>query len=178
MAIACQSTTKQLDASKTMLSDSGELTRAELEQAAKTIANRIANNLKKQGKSGYFAMLPVRNNTSEIIAHEVYADTLVAELSQLGFPALRVEDRERALKELEFSQTGLTDRQLTAGRMKVPDFFIETVIDENIFRSAGERIIEQTIRSEVRSVETQIVLLTERETYRKKPRLQGGGLGW
>ncbi|HRP68631.1 MAG TPA: hypothetical protein PLY93_03800 [Turneriella sp.] len=62
--------------------------------------------------------------------------------------------------------------------MKSPNFFIQTTISENIFRSGGDRIVEQTLNFELRSVETQLVVFSDRVIYRKKPRNQGGGVTW
>ncbi|MCB1147808.1 MAG: penicillin-binding protein activator LpoB [Leptospiraceae bacterium] len=178
MVVSCSTATKRLDTKTEFLSDSGELTRQELENAAASLAQKVSGTLKKGEETKYFALLPVRNKTSEIIPLDVFADSLVAGLLKAGLPTIRVEDRERAMQEMEFSQTGLTEKELQSGKMKTPDYFIEAVIDENIFRSDGDRIVEQTIRLEVRSVETQVVVASEKEVFRKMPALQKGGLDW
>jgi hypothetical protein len=62
--------------------------------------------------------------------------------------------------------------------MKSPNFFIQTDINENIFKSGGDRIVEQILNFELRSVETQLVVFSDRIVYRKKPKNQKGGTTW
>ena len=177
---ACQTTTKRLDADSDMLADSGELTRHELEKAAQNLAAKVKDHYTKnpQPQGIFVALLPTKNDTSDQLPVSVYDSKLVSELLKAQIYTVRVEDRKQALSEIAFAQTGATETGLTAGKMKSPNYFIKTDITENLFKSGGDRIIEQTINFELRSVETQLVIFSETLTYRKKPRNQKGGVTW
>jgi len=179
-SLACSSTTKRLDVDKDMLADSGELTRQELENAADNLAKKVATHFTAhKPKEGIFvAFLPTKNDTSDQLPVQVFDNRLVDGLLGAKIYTVRVEDRSKALSEIAFAQTGATANGLSAGNMKSPNFFIQADITENIFRSGGDRIVEQTLNFELRSVETQVVVFSDRVVYRKKPRNQQRGLTW
>ncbi len=175
----CSSTPKRLDFAEDMVADSGELTPYELEKSAKRLANSIAEYFKKNpNKDGIFvALLPTKNNTSEDIPVKVFDNTLVDELLKHKIYTVRTENRKQSLKEIEFSMTGLTENELSIGKMKSPNYFIKTDIDENIYSSGGDKIVEQVINIELREVTTQLVKWSDRVKYRKKA-VSSGGVGW
>lgn len=176
----CSSTTKRLDSSVDMTADSGELTRAELEKAAQSMAQKVqAHFLSNRPADGIFvAFLPTINETSEQLPVNVFDNRVVNDLLSGKIYTVRVEDRSKALSEIAFSQTGATANGISAGKMRSPNFFIQAEIHENIFKSGGERIVEQILNFEMRSVETQLVVFSDQVIYRKKPRNQKGGVGW
>lgn len=176
---SCSSVPRRLDTEKDLVADTGELTRYELEKAAKKLAKSIANYFKQNpNPDGIFvALLPTKNETSEQIATDVFDNVLVDELRKNGIYTVRRETRAEALKEIEFSMTGLTENRLSIGKMKSPNFFIKTEIDENIFRHRGDKIVEQIINIELREITTQIVKWSDRIVYRKKA-IDTGGIGW
>lgn len=176
----CASTTKRLDANEDLTADSGELTRGELEKAAQVLAQKVKAHFDThRSPEGIFvAFLPTKNETSEQLPVTVFDNRMVSELLNAKIYTVRVEDRSKALSEIAFSQTGATATGLSAGKMRSPNFFIQTEITENIFKSGGDRIVEQALNFELRSVETQLVVFSDRIVYRKKPRNQKGGLTW
>jgi PBP1b-binding outer membrane lipoprotein LpoB len=177
---ACSSTTKRLDSNVDMTADSGELTRAELEKAAQSMAQKVqAHFLSNRPADGIFvAFLPTKNETSEQLPVNVFDNRVVNDLLSAKIYTVRVEDRSKALSEIAFSQTGATANGISAGKMRSPNFFIQAEIHENIFKSGGDRIVEQILNFEMRSVETQLVVFSDQVIYRKKPRNQKGGVGW
>ncbi|MBS0618339.1 MAG: penicillin-binding protein activator LpoB [Spirochaetes bacterium] len=178
--VACSSTTKRLNASDDLTADSGELTRGELEKAAEKLSQKVKLHFdaNKPAEGIFVAFLPTKNDTSDQLPVQVFDNRLVGNLLAAKIYTVRVEDRNKALSEIAFSQTGATANGISAGNMKSPNFFIQTDITENIFRSGGDRIVEQTLNFEMRSVETQLVVFSDRVVYRKKPRNQKGGLTW
>lgn len=176
----CTSTTKRLDAGADITADSGELTRTEMEKAASQFVKKLKTHFdEERPKDGIFvAFLPTKNDTSEELPVSVYDNKMAAELLAAKIYTVRVEDRNKALSEISFSQTGATATELSAGKMRSPNFFIQTDITEAIFKSGGDRIVEQTLNFELRSVETQLVVFSDRISYRKKPRNQKGRVGW
>lgn len=180
LAAACASTTKRLDSGEEMLADSGELTRGELEKAAVAMAGKVKAHFDKNiPPDGLFvAFLPTKNDTSDQLPVNIFDNRVVGDLLAAKIYTVRVEDRNKALSEIAFSQTGATAAGLSAGKMKSPNFFIQTDINENIFKSGGDRIVEQILNFELRSVETQLVVFSDRIVYRKKPKNQKGGTTW
>lgn len=180
LVCGCQTTTKRLDAGEDMTADSGELTRGELEKAAATLAQKVAAHFaaNKPAKGIFVAFLPTKNDTSDQLPVNVFDNRIVGDLLSAKIYTVRVEDRNKALSEIAFSQTGATDAGINAGNMKSPNFFIQTDITENVFKSGGDRIVEQILNFELRSVETQLVVFSDRVIYRKKPRNQKGGTTW
>lgn len=178
--VGCASTTKRLDSGEDITADSGELTRTEMEKAASAFVKKLKVHFDSdRPKDGIFvAFLPTKNDTSEELPVSVFDSRMAADLLAAKIYTVRVEDRNKALSEISFSQTGATASELSAGKMRSPNFFIQTDITEAIFKSGGDRIIEQTLNFELRSVETQLVVFSDRITYRKKPRNQKGRLGW
>lgn len=169
-SLNCATGAQRVDASEDLVADTGELTRWELEKTAVAAAAEIAAYYgKNPNPDGIFvALLPTKNATSEIIATDFFDNTLVDELRKKGIFTVRTEDRSAALSEIEFSMTGMTDKPLSVGKMKSPNYFIKTDINENIFTSGGKKIVEQVINTELRHIETQLVVWSNRETYRKK----------
>ncbi len=168
--ISCRSVTKRLDSNKDLIADTGELTRYELEKAAAKFAEQIVDYFQKNSKEEgvFIAFLPTKNETSESLSTKVFDNTIVQELIKNNIFTVRVNNRKSALKEFEFSQTGLTDGTISVGKLKSPNFFIYTQIDENIFRHDGNKIIEQIINLELTEVETLIVIWSDKVTYQKK----------
>ncbi|MDD5065745.1 MAG: penicillin-binding protein activator LpoB [bacterium] len=177
--IGCSSTPKKLDTNEDMLADTGELTLIELQKSAVRIGKTIGEYFKKNpNPDGVFvALLPTKNDTSEQIAVDVYDNTLVSELRKNGIFTVRTATRNQALSEIQFSQTGLTDKPLSVGKMKSPNYFVKTDINESMFRHSGDRIVEQAINTEMIEVTTQIAAWSDRVTYRKKA-VSGSGTGW
>jgi len=177
---ACTTTTKRLDATEDLAADSGELTRGELERAAGSLSQKVVAHFtaNKPAKGIFVAFLPTKNDTSDQLPVNVFDNKVVGDLLAAKIYTVRVEDRNKALSEIAFSQTGATDSGISAGNMKSPNFFIQTDITENVFKAGGDRIVEQTLNFELRSVETQLVVFSDRVTYRKKPRNQKGGTTW
>ena len=178
--MGCATTTKRLDANEDMTADSGELTRGELEKAAHNMAQKVAAHFAANKPPGgiFVAFLPTKNDTSDQLPVNVFDNRVVGDLLAAKIYTVRVEDRNKALSEIAFSQTGATAAGITAGNMRSPNFFIQTDINENVFKSGGDRIVEQVLNFELRSVETQLVVFSDRVVYRKKPRNQKGGVTW
>ena len=163
-----------------MTADSGELTRGEMEKAAATLAQKVAAHFtaNKPAKGIFVAFLPTKNDTSDQLPVNVFDNRVVGDLLAAKIYTVRVEDRNKALSEIAFSQTGATANGLSGGNMRSPNFFIQAEITENLFKSGGDRIVEQVLNFELRSVETQLVVFSDRIVYRKKPRNQKGGVTW
>jgi hypothetical protein len=134
-ATGCASTTKRLDASEDMAADSGELTRGELERAAGVLAQKVADHFAANKPPGgiFVAFLPTKNDTSDQLPVNVFDNRVVGDLLKAKIYTVRVEDRNKALSEIAFGQTGATSNGVSAGNMKSPNFFIQTDITENIF---------------------------------------------
>jgi len=175
----CASTGKRLDANKDIVADSGELTRIELERSAERLAKDIGAHFKKNpNKNGVFvALLPTKNNTSEQLSTDVFDNNLVGALRKNGVYTIRTETRDQALSEIQFSMTGLTEKPLSLGTMKSPNYFIKTDILENMFKHGGDKIVEQVINTELIELATQIVIWSDKSVYRKQA-VSGGGVGW
>ncbi|HBE01247.1 MAG: hypothetical protein A2096_04475 [Spirochaetes bacterium GWF1_41_5] len=175
----CATGARQLDTSKQMSSDTGELTRSELESAAGKFAGAVKAHFQAHPEANgiFVALLPTRNDTSEQIPVEVLDNALVDSLRKNGIFTIRTQDRSQALKEMEFSMTGLTDGTLSAGKMKSPNYFIKIDISESMFSNQGKKIIEQIINIELRNVETQVVTVSDRMAFRRQVQ-KAGGTGW
>jgi len=177
--IGCASTAKRLDTEKDLVADTGELTSSELQKAAVLLAKKIVDYFKKHpSKDGIFvALLPTKNDTSDQLPVKDFDNTLVNELRKGDVFTILTETRKQSLKEIEFSMTGLTEKPLSVGKMKSPNFFIKTDITENMYRHKGDKIVEQVINIELVNVETQVAVWGDRIKYRKKA-VSPGGLGW
>jgi TolB-like protein len=177
--VSCASGAKRLDLETDLVSDSGGLTRQELEKAAERFGKEIGAHFKANPKDeGIFvAHFPSRNNTSEQIATEFFDNSFVTALRKNGIFTVRTNTREKSVNEIAFSLSGMTENRLSLGRMKSPNFFVRCDIDENVFTVRGDRIVEQTVNIELIEVETNIAVWSERVAYRKKAATRGG-VGW
>ncbi|HKK65851.1 MAG TPA: hypothetical protein VJ967_08345, partial [Clostridia bacterium] len=91
---------------------------------------------------------------------------------------VRPEDRDTAIEEMKFNISGLAEESLSLGEMKSPNYFIKTVISESFYRRDSHRIMEHTIRVELRSVETQLVVWSDAKTYTKKLAKRDNDVTW
>lgn len=177
--LGCNSGTQYIknDMISDRLADSGGLTRVEMEKAAEKIASKIAVHFKvKPSPDGVFlAILRTKNETSEQLATEIFENALVKALLQNKIYTLRTDKREDQLKEIKLGQMLGTDMDL--GKLKSPNFFVRSNIDENIYRSGGDKIVEQTLNVELVEVASLIVTVSEKETYSKKAR-SNKGVDW
>ncbi len=174
---SCASGAVRVDENKDIVSDSGGLTRQELEMAADKIGKDIIVNFKKNPnpKGVALAILQTKNDTSEQIPTEVFENTLVATILSGKITTIRTDKRAEQLKEIKLSQQLGTD--LSAANLKSPNYFIRTSIDENMFRSEGDKIVEQVLNVELISIETGEVAFSNKKTYRKKA-VSNRGVGW
>jgi len=175
----CASTPKRLDTEKEMLADSGELTSHELEKSAQNLSAFIIEYFKSHpDKNGVFvALLPTKNDTSEQIPTKDFDNTLVNELRKGNIYTVLTETRSQSLAEIEFSMTGLTEKPMSIGELKSPNYFIKTDITESMYRHKGNKIIEQTINIELVKVTTSIAVWGEKVKFRKRA-ASSGGVGW
>ncbi len=175
----CASTPKRLDTEKEMMADTGELTSDELEKSAKSLAEKIIEYFKSHPhEEGVFvALLPTKNDTSEQIPTKVFDNTLVNELRKGDVFTILTETRSQSLQEIEFSMTGLTEKPLSIGEMKSPNYFVKTDITESMFKHKGDKIIEQVINIELVKVTTSIAVWGDKVKYRKQA-ASSGGVGW
>ena len=121
------------------------------------------------------AILQTKNDTSEQIPTEVFENTLVATMLAGKISTIRTDKRAEQLKEIKLSQQLGTD--LSAANLKSPNYFIRTSIDENMFRSGGDKIVEQVLNVELLSIETGEVAFSNKKTYRKQA-VSNRGVGW
>lgn len=174
--LSCSSGAKRIDLDKDLLSDTGGLTRAELETAAQKLAIKVGDHFKNNPKEeGIFvAFLPTKNDTYEQISTDIFDNTFTQQLLQKGIYTVKIKNRKEALKELVASQSGITSNPLSAGNLKSPNFFIQCKIDENRFSNKGDKIVEQNINLALISVETTLVVWSDKITYRKQARSNQG----
>jgi hypothetical protein len=174
--VSCASGGSRVDTRTDLVADSGGITRSELEQSATDFAAKIAQYFKKNPRSeGVFvAHLPTKNQTSEMIPTEFFDSKFVSELTNNGIFTVRTNQRKLAMKELAFSQSGMTSNALSIGNMKSPNFFVRTSITEAMFNVKGDRIMEQTVSVELVEVETQLAIWSDRMVFRKKAASRGG----
>lgn len=175
--VSCASGAKRLDSDTDLVSDSGGLTRKEMEEAAYVIARKINVYFQKNpSPNGVFvALTPTKNDTSEQLPTDVFDSELIKQLIKNKIYTLRTEKREDQLKEIKLSQQLGTDFEL--GNLKSPNFFIRSRIDENAFKSDGKKIVEQILTVEFIQVSSLAVAVTESQTFRKKAR-DSGGVSW
>lgn len=177
---SCSSSAERMDSNEDIVSDSGTLTRQELETSAKKMSHAIGLYLEKarKGKKTYVALLDAKNDTSEILPLNAYDNQFMEELRRKDIPTVRIKKRQMAMQELSFAQSGMTSNTLNVGKMAVPNYFIETIISETVYYQSGDRIMEQTITVEMINVETQLAEWSDRIIYRKKAASKGGGVTW
>ncbi|MCB1143368.1 MAG: penicillin-binding protein activator LpoB [Leptospiraceae bacterium] len=177
MLATCSSGAKRLDSDSDMVSDTGGLTRTEMEEAARIITQKIAVYFKKNPSSeGIFvALTPTKNETSEQLPTDVFDNALVQEMIKNKIYTLRTEKRQDQLKEIKISQQMGSDFDL--GDLKSPNYFIRSRIDENMFRSDGKKIVEQILNVEFIQISSLAVAVSEKQTFRKKAR-DNSGVGW
>ena len=168
--IGCKSVAKRLDARQDLVADTGELTRHELQKVAHIFAKQISSYFNENPKAEgiFLAFLPSKNETSELMPTSVFDNTLTSELLNNNIYTVKIKNRDDALKEFEFSRSGLTQNTLSVGKLKSPNFFVECVIKEQFYRHRGEAIVEQIINLEVISIETLLVLWSNNFVYRKQ----------
>jgi PBP1b-binding outer membrane lipoprotein LpoB len=173
----CSSGAKRLDENEDLVSDSGGLTRQELERAADKIGKDIIVHFKKNPnpKGVALAILQTKNDTSEQIPTDVFENTLVATMLSGKITTIRTDKRAEQLKEIKLSQLLGTD--LSAANLKSPNYFIRTSIDETMQRSDGDKIVEQVLNVELLSIETGEVAFSNKKIYRKKA-VSNRGVGW
>jgi hypothetical protein len=178
--LSCASGAERLDLETDLVSDSGGLTRQELEKAAVRFGNEIGTYFKENPREeGIFvAHFPSRNNTTEQIAVEFFDNAFVSQLIKNKIFTVRTKTREQSINEISFSLSGMTSNRLSLGKMKSPNFFVKCDIDENVFTVKGDRIAEQTVNIELVEVETNIAIWNERVPYRKKAVVGNRGVGW
>jgi len=153
-----------------------------MESAAAEISVKIGSAFRDRGKGTienvFVALLPTKNDTSEMIDTEIFDYALVDEMRSEGIFTVRPEDRDTALEEMKFNISGLAEESLSLGEMKSPNYFIKTVISESFYRRDSHRIMEHTIRVELRSVETQLVVWSDAKTYTKKLAKRDNDVAW
>ena len=173
----CSSGPKRLDEKEDRVSDSGGLTRQELEIAADKIGKDIIVHFKKHPnpKGIALAILQTKNDTSEQIATDAFESAIVATMLSGKIPTIRTEKRAEQLKEIKLSQQLGTD--LSAANLKSPNYFIRTSITEDMFRSEGDKIVEQVLNVELLNVETLAVEFSNKKIYRKQA-VSNRGTGW
>ncbi|WCL48555.1 penicillin-binding protein activator LpoB [Leptospira sp. GIMC2001] len=180
LTTSCSSGAKRLDLETDLVSDSGGLTRQELEKAAARFGKEIGAYFKENPRDeGIFvAHFPTRNNTTEMIPTEFFDNSFVSQLIRNKIFTVRTDTREKSINEMTFSLSGMTGNRLSLGKMKSPNFFVRCDIDENIFTVKGDRIVEQTVNIELVEVETNIAVWNERVAYRKQAVVGNRGVGW
>ncbi len=165
---SCGSTSKRVAKNKNVVLSSGEF-----KLIAEKFSNKIADfiNEKKQDnpeQSYFLALLPTKNNTLNNLPLNALEFNLVKDLLEKKIPVVRREDRQEALQELELQLAGFSENNLTIGEMKTPNFFIKMKIEENYLSERRKRLVEQTILLELRSVATQLVVLSDRVEFFKE----------
>ena len=168
-----------MDLDKDLVSDSGGITDQELERAAKAFAVKVNEYFQQNpNPDGIFvAFYPTKNDTSEQIPTDFFDGPFIRDMLKNKIFTVRVNEREKALNEIQFSLSGMTQNRLSLGKMKSPNYFVRCTIGENAFSVSGDRIVEQVLNIEFTEVETQIVQLNERYKYRKKAASKNG-VGW
>jgi len=176
----CSSSPKRLDNADDYISDSGGLTSQELVKAAEKLAGQIGEYFKENPhEEGVFvAHFPTRNDTSEQIQTELFDNAFVSKLIKNKIYTVRTKTREQSLNEIQFSLSGLTSNRLSIGKLKSPNFFVRCDINENMFTSNGEKIVEQSINIELVEVETTIAVWSEKVSYRKLAVRGNKGVSW
>jgi hypothetical protein len=172
----CSSGAQRLDVDSSLVADTGGLTRAEMEEAAKTITEKIAVYFKKNpSQEGVFvALSPAKNETSEQLPTDIFDNSLIQEMLKKKIYTLRTEKRQDQLKEIKISQQ--MGAEFNLGDLKSPNFFLRSRIDENAFRSEGNKIVEQILTVEFIQVSSLAVIVSEKQVFRKKAK--SGGVGW
>ncbi len=175
--VSCSSGAKKLDPLSEMLKDSGGLSQFELIKAADKIGKDIIVHFKKNPNPNgvALAILQTKNDTSEQLATDVFEETLVKTLLIGKITTLRTDKRSEQLKEIKLGlQLGTG---LSSANLKSPNYFIKTVISEEMFSSSGDKIVGQTLNTELINVESLSVDFSNKETYRKQA-ASNKGLGW
>ncbi|BBM89156.1 hypothetical protein COTS27_00850 [Spirochaetota bacterium] len=133
------------------------------QQFSKTINAHFSKNTDQLQKNNILiALFPTKNNTISDLPLDYLNFSLVSELLKYNIRTVRVEDRSKALDELEFQLSGLGETTISPGNMKSPNYFIQIVVDENRYLlSSKTRRTERTFNLEVRNVETQLVVVSD-----------------
>ncbi len=159
-------------------SDSGALTTSELESAGTKIGDKIAKHFKENPVEGgvFVALLATRNDTSEQIPTEIFDSALVKTLMKNKIYTIKVDARQDQLKQIKWDQQ-MGIGQFNLGNLKSPNYFVKSKIDENMFRSDGKKVVEQSLNVEFIHLESLVVMVSEKETFSKKAK-DNQGLGW
>ncbi len=165
---ACGSSSKKLIKNTDTILDSNEF-----KVIASRFADKIGAYVEKQKAanpdSDYFlALLPIKNNTLNNLPVDVLGFDLVQQLLTKNIYTIRREDREEALGEIELQLSGFSDNQVAVGQMKTPNYFIKIKIEENYLQRNREKLVEQSILLELRSVATQLVVLSDKVEFLKE----------
>lgn len=178
--MSCSSGAKRMDANEDIVADSGGITRQELDRAAGAMAARIGKYFEENPRTEgiLVAFLPTKNETSEMIPTDYFDNRFVSELIKQKIYTVKRNTRQDAMKEIALSHSGMTANQLSIGNMRVPNFFIQSRIDENMYMHDGDRIMEQTINVELIDVESQIAIWNQRVVYRKQAANRRRGAEW
>ena len=155
------------------------ISRKQLKATSKQFATKISkyfnNNSHQDGV--FVAMLPVKNDTTEDIPVGMLEFSLVNYLLDDKIYTVRTEDRKKALEEVEFNLSGLSDNEFSIGKMKTPNYFVQVNIQENYIRSGSRRLVEYSFLMELRSAETQLVVASDSESFKKKIN-NNGDVSW
>lgn len=175
--VSCSTGARLLNPDSHLVSDSGGLTRYEMEAASKKIAYKISEHFKANPdpKGVFLVMIPVKNETTEQIPTEIFENSLVAELSKYKIYTLRTDKRLEQLNEIKISQQ--LGQEFDLGELKSPNYFVRSRIDENAFRSDGKQIVEQVLNVELLNLASLVVKVSSQETYRKQAK-RGTGVSW
>ncbi|HNH09700.1 MAG TPA: penicillin-binding protein activator LpoB, partial [Leptospiraceae bacterium] len=120
--------------------------------------------------------LATRNDTSEQIPTEIFDSALVKTLMKNKIYTLKVDARQDQLKQIKWDQQ-MGIGQFNLGNLKSPNYFVKSRIDENMFRSDGQKVVEQSMNVEFIHLESLAVMVSEKETFSKKAK-DNQGLGW
>ncbi len=172
--IECKSTPKTIIIGETTFSG------IELKQIADRFAAKITAYFFRENLQNtvFVALLATKNDTTEDIPIDVLDFGMINALLDDGILTVRTEDRGRALDEIEFNLSGLSDNTLTIGRMKTPNYFIKIKIKENYLRQGRDRISEFTVVMELRSVETQLVHASDIVQFTKRSNRGKDSYSW
>lgn len=139
----------------------------EVRETSIRIVESMYRYLKDNNIKAFIALKKIRNRTSEHIDTQMLADEIISALVKRKIRFIDISARDDSLKEIEFSQTGVTEDSLNAGALKSPNFFLTGTITENMRSVDGKNVQYLVVTFRLTDVETTEIKWQDQKKFLK-----------
>lgn len=173
LLVSCKSYAQKRSA----IRSDGDIAGKEILLVTEKIAKQIRVFLGENNLQPILAIVPIKNDTTDEIPVDVVKGYMLKALNDNGIEVTEIENRQEALKEIAFSQSGVGNKELDVSKIAIASHFIRIKLSEQMTSKNGVRTLKRFVQTDLSEVEGGLVLWTMNQEIvfkRKKP----GGIGW